>query len=55
MASEQSEVDLRDDRIVIADDPRKEGLAGLEQAQEVVAEFVLDGLGLPAAIAEIWI
>ena len=46
---EDGDRDLGDDGVVVADDAGKERLVGLERGEEVVAEFVLDGLRLPAA------
>ena len=47
---------LRHDRLVVADDPREQGLAGSQFANEIVPDFLLDRLreraGLPAQVAE---
>ena len=52
MLGDQAEVDLGDDRVVVADDAGKQLLAAAEHAQEVVVDLLLDGLGNPAAGAQ---
>ncbi len=52
VAGDQAQVDLRDDRLVVADDAGEEFLAGGEHAHEVVVDLPLDRLGLPAALAK---
>jgi hypothetical protein len=47
------EVDLGDDGVLVADDAGEELAARLQQAQEVVANLVLDGLRLPAAVPKL--
>ena len=49
---EQGEVDLGNDGVFVADDAGEEFFAGLQHAEEVVADLLLDGLGHPAAGAE---
>ena len=49
VAGDQGEVDLGNDRVVVADDAGEQLLALAEHAQEVVADLLLDGLGNPAA------
>ena len=53
MLGDQAEVDLRDDRVFVADDAGEEFLAAGEHAHEVVVNLPLDGLGLPAAVPEL--
>ena len=45
---EEGHVDLGDDGVVVAHDPRKELVARREHAEEVLAHFLLDGAALPA-------
>ena len=48
-----ADVDLGDDRVVVADDAGKQLLAVGQRAQEVVVDLPLDGLGHPAALAQL--
>ena len=43
VAGDQGEVDFGNDRVVVADDAGEEFLAGLEHAEEIVADFLFDG------------
>ena len=52
MPGDQGDVDLGNDGVFVADDAGEQLLAGLQHAQEVVADFVLDRLRLPAAVAQ---
>ena len=52
MPGQQGDVDLGNDRVVVADDAGEQLLAGAEHAQEVVADLLLDRPGRPAAVAE---
>ena len=49
---DQPEVDLRDDRVFVADDAGKEVLAMRQGLHEVIVNFPLDRLGNPTTFAE---
>ena len=53
MPGEQGDVDLGDDRVVVADDAGEQLLAALQRGEEVVVDLLLDGFRLPAAVAEL--
>src|SRR5262249_43656268 len=46
--------DLGDDRVLVADDAGEQVVAALQGGEEVVAQLVLDGFRLPAAVAELF-
>jgi hypothetical protein len=52
MPGDQADVDLRNDRVVVADDPREELFAAAQHAQEVVVDFAFDRFRFPAALAQ---
>ena len=52
VAGDQGEVDLGDDRVVVADDAGEQLVAALQHAQKVVANLLLDRFGNPAAVAQ---
>ena len=51
VASEQRQVDLGDDGVVVADDAGKQLLSRLEFSQEITLDFLFDGARRPAAAA----
>ena len=53
LAGEDRVLDLRDDRLVVADDAGQERLAAREARDEVVAHLLLDRFALPATVAEV--
>jgi hypothetical protein len=52
VAGDQGDVDLRDDGVFVSDDAGEQFLAGLEHAEKVIADFLLDRLGPPAAFPQ---
>ncbi len=53
MPGDQAEVDLGNDGVVESDDAGKQLLAAAERLHEIVVDFAFDGLGDPAAFAEL--
>ena len=53
MPGDQGEIDLRDHRVVVADDAGKQLFAAGQHAHEVVVDFVFDGFRDPAAVAQL--
>src|SRR5690606_33005495 len=52
VARQQREVHLRDDRMLVADDARKEFVAALQGGEKIVVNLLLDRLRPPAAVAK---
>ena len=53
LAGEDRVLDLREDALLVADDPREDRLAALEPADQVVAQFLLDRRRLVPAVPEL--
>ena len=53
VAGDEGEVHFGDDRVFVADHPWEEFVAPAEGLHEVVADFLFDGFGFPAALAEL--
>jgi hypothetical protein len=50
---ENRDNDLRDNGVLVTDDSGEKLVAPLQSSEEILPEFVLDGLRLPAALAEL--
>src|SRR5207248_5520122 len=53
LAGEDRVLDLREDALLVADDPREDRLAALEPADQVVAQLLLDRRRLVPAVPEL--
>jgi hypothetical protein len=50
---QDGDIQLGDDRVVVADDAGIKFLAGLQLGQKIVVNLLFDAFGLPAAIAQL--
>ena len=53
VARDQADIDFRDNRVLVTDDPREKLLAVAEHAHEIVVDLPLDGAGNPTAFAKL--